>query len=80
MILRDLYSYCQEVSEKYPSMANQIMGFYDLAQMEVEGGKMDITIGDLQGQFSRRDFDVAMFDSISTPIVTGKLDLANHQS
>ena len=41
MILRDLYSYCQEVSEKYPSMANQIMEFYDLAQMEVEGGESE---------------------------------------
>lgn len=41
MILRDLYSYCQEVSEKYPSMANQIMGFYDLAKMEVEGGESE---------------------------------------
>jgi len=36
------------------------------AQVEdADGGRMDITIGDLQGQFSRRDFDVAMFDSIS---------------
>ena len=38
MTLRDLYQYCQEVGEKYPSMANEIMGFYDLAQMEVEDG------------------------------------------
>ena len=38
MRLRDLYQYCQEVSEKYPSMASKIMGFYDLAQMEVEDG------------------------------------------
>ena len=36
------------------------------AQVEdADGGRMDITIGDLQGQFSRRDFEVAMFDSIS---------------
>ena len=36
------------------------------AQIEdADGGRMDITIGDLQGQFSRRDLDVAMFDSIS---------------
>ena len=41
MILRDLYQYCQEVSEKYPSMASQIMGFYDLAQMEVENGESE---------------------------------------
>ena len=38
MTLRDLYQYCQEVGEKYPSMANKIMGFYDLDQMEVEDG------------------------------------------
>ncbi len=38
MTLRDLYQYCQEIGEKYPSMANKIMGFYDLAQMEVEDG------------------------------------------
>ena len=39
MTLRDLYQYCKEVSAKYPSMENQIMGFYDLAQMEVEDGE-----------------------------------------
>ena len=34
------------------------------AQVEdADGGRMDITIGDLQGQFSRRDFEVAMYDS-----------------
>jgi len=38
MTLRDLYQYCQEVGEKYPSMSSKIMGFYDLAQMEVEDG------------------------------------------
>jgi hypothetical protein len=52
MMLRDLYSYCQEVSEKYPSMANQIMGFYDLAQMEVESGESEdheceLAVGDI---------------------------------
>ncbi len=31
---------------------------------DADGGRMDIIIGDLHGQFSRRDFDVAMFDSI----------------
>ena len=35
MRLRDLYQYCQEVGKKYPSMADEIMGFYDLAEMEV---------------------------------------------
>ena len=36
------------------------------AQVEdADGGRMNITIGDLQGQFSRRDLDVVMFDSIS---------------
>ena len=38
MTLRDLYQYCVETAEKYPSMANEIHGFYDLAQMEVEDG------------------------------------------
>ena len=38
MTLRDLYQYCQEVSGKYPTMASKIMGFYDLAEMEVEDG------------------------------------------
>ena len=38
MTLRDLYEYCQEVGKKYPSMADEIMGFYDLAQMEVQDG------------------------------------------
>ena len=52
MMLRDLYSYCQEVSEKYPSMANQIMGFYDLAEMEVLSGESEnheceLAVGDI---------------------------------
>lgn len=35
------------------------------AQVEdADGGRMDVMIGDLQGQFSRRDLDVLMFDSI----------------
>ena len=38
MTLRDLYQYCVETAEKYPSMENEIHGFYDLAQMEVEDG------------------------------------------
>jgi hypothetical protein len=38
MSLRDLYQYCQEVVEKYPSLGSEIMGFYALAQMEVEDG------------------------------------------
>jgi len=38
MTLRDLYQYCQEVVEKYPSLGSEIMGFYALAQMEVEDG------------------------------------------
>ena len=41
MTLRDLHQYCKEVSIKYPSMASQIMGFYDLAQMEVEDGESE---------------------------------------
>ncbi len=52
MTLRDLYQYCQEVSEKYPSMASKIMGFYDLAQMEVEDGESEdheceLAVGDI---------------------------------
>ena len=52
MRLRDLYQYCQEVSEKYPSMASKIMGFYDLAQMEVEDGESEdheceLAVGDI---------------------------------
>ena len=41
MRLRDLYQYCQEVSGKYPSMADEIMGFYDLAEMEVLSGESE---------------------------------------
>ena len=29
MTLRDLHQYCQEVGNKYPSMASEIMGHYD---------------------------------------------------
>ena len=35
MTLKYLYHYCKEVSAKKPSMENQIMRFYDLAEMEV---------------------------------------------
>ena len=38
MTLRELYQYCQEVVEKYPSLGSEIMEFYDLAVMEVEDG------------------------------------------
>ena len=52
MTLRDLYQYCQEVSDKYPTMASKIMGFYDLAQMEVEDGESEdheceLAVGDI---------------------------------
>ena len=52
MRLRDLYEYCQEVGEKYPSMADEIMGFYDLSQMEVEDGgsedhECELAVGDI---------------------------------
>ena len=52
MTLRDLHQYCKEVSIKYPSMASQIMGFYDLAQMEVEDGESEdheceLAVGDI---------------------------------
>ena len=32
---------------------------------DADGGRMDVMIDGFQGQFSRRDFDVAFFDSIS---------------
>lgn len=41
MRLRDLHQYCQEVGEKYPSIADEIMGFYDLAEMEVLSGESE---------------------------------------
>jgi len=41
MSLRDLYQYCQEVVEKYPSLGSEIMEFYALAQMEVEDGESE---------------------------------------
>ena len=41
MTLRDLYQYCQEVSEKYPELSNEIDTFYDLAKMEVEDGESE---------------------------------------
>ena len=52
MTLRDLYQYCVETAEKYPSMASKIMGFYDLAQMEVEDGESEdheceLAVGDI---------------------------------
>ena len=52
MTLRDLYSYCQEVGNKYPSMKSEIVGFYHLAQMEVEDGgsedhECELAVGDI---------------------------------
>jgi len=41
MTLRNLYQYCQEVVENYPSLGSEIMEFYDLAQMEVEDGESE---------------------------------------
>ena len=53
MTLRDLYQYCQEVSEKYPELSNEIDTFYDLAQMEVEDGasvehECELAISDIE--------------------------------
>ena len=58
MTLRDLYQYCQEVSDKYPTMAIKIMGFYDLAQMEVEGGESEdheceLAVSDIEDLISK---------------------------
>ncbi len=53
MILRDLYQYCQEVSEKYPELFNDIHSFYDLAEMEVQDGasvehECELAISDIE--------------------------------
>jgi hypothetical protein len=53
MTLRDLYQYCQEVVEKYPSLRSEIMEFYALAQMEVEDGgsvehECELAISDIE--------------------------------
>jgi len=52
MILRDLKEYCEDYCETFPSFKDQIMEFYDLAQMEVEGGasedhECELAVGDI---------------------------------
>ena len=58
MTLRDLYQYCKEVSIKYPSLTDDIMGFYDLAEMEVEDGghenhECELAVSDINGLISK---------------------------
>ena len=38
---------------------------FDAQIDDADGGRMDVIINGFQGQFSRRDFDVTFFDSIS---------------
>ena len=52
MILRDLKEYCEDYCESLPSFKDQIMGFYDLALMEVEDGanedhECELAVGDI---------------------------------
>jgi len=58
MTLRDLYQYCQEVSDKYPSLTGDIMGYYDLAQMEIEDGgsenhECELAVSDIEDLISK---------------------------
>jgi hypothetical protein len=58
MTLRDLHQYCQEVVEKYPSLTDDIMGFYDLAEMEVEDGgsenhECELAVSDINDLISK---------------------------
>jgi hypothetical protein len=52
MMLRDLYSYCEEVSENTLQWQMKLWEFYDLAQMEVEDGESEdheceLAVGDI---------------------------------
>ena len=41
MTLEDLYEFCVEMAKQHPDKANQIHSFYDLAEMEVQGGESE---------------------------------------
>lgn len=41
MTLRQLYEYCVETAKRYPEHSNEIHSFYDLAEMEVQGGESE---------------------------------------
>jgi hypothetical protein len=52
MTLEYLKEYCEDYCEKFPSAKDQIMGFYDLALMEVEDGanedhECELAVGDI---------------------------------
>ena len=38
MTLKDLYQHCIDKAKEYPNLSNDILSFYDLAEMEVEDG------------------------------------------
>lgn len=38
MTLRDLYLYCVETAKQHPDKSIAIHSFYDLAEMEIQGG------------------------------------------
>ena len=67
MTLQDLHQYCKEVSIKYPSMASQIMGFYDLAEMEVQDGasvehECELAVGDINALINGESDDFKTFN------------------
>jgi len=41
MTLQDLHKYCVEKAKQHPEHFGEIMGFYDLAKMEVEDGESE---------------------------------------
>ena len=58
MTLRDLYQYCVEKAEQHPELHDDIYAFYDLAEMEVEGGgsvehECELAVSDIEDLISK---------------------------
>ena len=58
MTLRDLHQYCAERAEQHPELYDDIYAFYDLAQMEVEGGESEdheceLAVSDIEDLISK---------------------------
>ena len=59
------YTKTQLKKDQIAAVIDTLEHEFDAQIEDADGGRMDVIINGFQGQFSRRDFDVMFFDSIS---------------
>ena len=58
------YNKTQLRKDQVKAVIDVLVDEFDAQIEDADGGRMDIIVDGLHGQFSRRDFDVMFFDSI----------------